>query len=275
MQSHNHRLSTLKLLFGVFATSLLFSSSVRAEATPTLGAPAYEQTVRSLYQQIQAVERKTHNPQRSREATQRLHALFDAPVIKIPFRSVTEEGAQRQIVGSGAIYFARGDLFITQDASPARSAKSSDVEESFATINGQLYAWKSGSQTGEILKRFPNDTIAFLFYRIDPSFIMEAIYREYLKAPQNFNVSEQGGVKRLMFRQVQSGGFAGILLRENPFWLSGIIGQDSASPNAKQTVWEIDPPIPLQQLPAHLKQLPRGVHFAPSPATLENRMVYL
>jgi len=102
---------------------------------------------------------------------------------------------------------------------------------------------------------------------------MRSLYQEYIKAPKNFNVSRQGKVKHLMFKQPQSG-FAGVLIRENPFWFSGFVLE---FPDSGRTtvISEFDPPIPLQSLPEKIKQLPKGVRFTPSPATLKSRMTYL
>lgn len=77
-----------------------------------------------------------------------------------------------------------------------------------------------------------------------------------------------------MSKQPQSG-FVGVLIRENPFWFSGFAVESLRDPEKEIEAWEIDPPIPLQSLPEKVKQLPKGVRFTPSAATLESRMIYL
>lgn len=270
MLKPQNRQRSLKLVTGMLAIALLFPTSVSAKSKPPLTQPTYQQNIQSLYQQIEG-NFKAQEPQRYRETSQILHALFDSPAVKIPFRTVATKGSQRIAIRSGAIYFAQGDIFIVHDV-PPRKLKNRDPEEFFATLNGKIYTWKDGSKSGEILKRYPRDTLGFLFYSLDPSGIMRSLYQDYIKAPQNFNVSRQGGVKRLMLKQPQSG--FGVLIRENPFWLSGLVVESLRDPKREIEVWEFDPPISLQSLPEKIKQLPRGVHFTPTPATLESRMVY-
>lgn len=79
--------------------------SVSAESKPSMPQPTYQQNIQSLYQQIEG-NFKVQEPQRYREISQILHALFDSPAVKIPFRAVAKKGSQRSIRESGAIYFA-------------------------------------------------------------------------------------------------------------------------------------------------------------------------
>ncbi|MCY7321259.1 MAG: hypothetical protein LH660_05520 [Phormidesmis sp. CAN_BIN36] len=268
------RQKSLKLLTGMLAIALLFPASVSAESKPSLTQPTYKQNVQSYYQQIEA-NFKAQEPQRYRKTSQILHALFDSPAVKIPFRTITIIGSRRSITSSGAIYFAQGGIFIVHDALPKAPTERYRFgsEESFATLNGEIYTWKDGSKSGEILKRYPKDTLNFLFYSIEPAGVMRSAYQEYIEAPQNFSVSKRGEVNHLMLKQPQSG-FAGVLIRENPFWLSGLVMKSTESEKTTG-ISEFDPPIPLQSLPEKIKQLPKGVRFTPSPATLERRMVYL
>jgi hypothetical protein len=247
MLVHRNSQKALKLLTGILAIVLLIPTPVIAASKPPSSPPTYEQTIQSLYRLIDT-DLKVQDPQKYRELSQVFHALFDSPVVKIPFRSVAKQGSQRWIGDSGAIYFAKGDIFIVYDVPDKASTKPSRQEESLATINGKLYSWSEGSQHGEILDRYPNDTLNFLLYRIDPGMIMRSLYYDYLlKDLKSVNISEQEGIKHLMFKQPQSS-FAGILIRENPFWLSGVVIEDPKG-TAGSWGWEIDPPIPLTTLP--------------------------
>ena len=270
MLVHRNSQKALKLLTGILAIVLLVPTPINAASKPPLSPQTYEQSIQSFYRLID-IDLKVQDPQKYRALSQVFHALFDSPIVKVPFRFSTKQGSQRTIVGSGAIYFAKGDIFIVHDVPDKASTKRSSQEESFATINGKIYAWTEGSQSGEILKRFSNDTISLLSYSTDPSGIMKSLYYDYLKAPEDFTVSEQEGVKHLRLKQPKSD-FAEVLIRENPFWLSGFVIED---PKGTASVLEFDPPIPLTTLPEKIKQLPKGVHFTPSPATLESRMPYL
>ncbi len=268
------RQRSLKLVTGIMAIALLFPTSVSAESKPSLTQPTYKQNVQSYYQGIEG-NFKAQEPQRYREISQILHALFDSPAVKIPFRTTFGTKGLQRATSSGAIYFAQGDIFIVYDTPPEASTdlRLEPEEEFVATLNGKVYTWKNGSKSGKILKRYPRDTLSLLFYSTDPAGIMRSLYQDYIKAPQNFNVSKQGGVKHLMFKQPQSI-FTGILIRENPFWFSGFVTKFTDS-EGTTGISEFDPPIPLQSLPEKIKQLPKGVRFTPSPETLESRMVYL
>ena len=169
----------LKLLTGILAIVLLIPMPINAESKPPSSLPTYDQAIQSLYHQLDTA--KVQDPQKYRALTQVFHALFDSPIVKVPFRFSTKQGSQRTIIGSGAIYFAKGDIFIVHDVPDKASTKRSSQEESFATINGKIYAWTKGSQSGEILTRSPNDTISLLLYSTDPSGIMKWLYYDYLK----------------------------------------------------------------------------------------------
>jgi hypothetical protein len=258
-----------------FAAALMVPMAVRAESQPAKALLSYEQTIQSYHQALEA-DRASMSPQRYREISQMFHALFDAPAVKITVRGVSEEGAQRATIPSKTIYFSKGDIFIIPDPIDSTSTRPPEKEEFFATLNGKVYTWREGSKGGQILSRLPNDTIAFLLYSIDPGMMMGSLYRDYYQQkPQDFIKTKQGENQRLMFKQPKSG-FAGVVVRENPFWLTGILfeTQDSKQP---KVLWglEVDPPVPLQVLPETIKQLPKGVNFTPSGATLKNWAVYL
>ncbi len=117
MLKPQNRRKAFKLFMGMLAIVLLFPTSVNAESKPSLTQPTYKQTLQSYYQQIEE-DFKGQEPQRYREISQILHALFDSPVVTIPFRAVAKKGSQRSIRGSGAIYFAQEDIFIICDGLP-------------------------------------------------------------------------------------------------------------------------------------------------------------
>lgn len=159
----------------MLAIALLFPTSLSAESKTSLTQLTYKQNVQSIYQQIEG-NFKAQEPQRYRETSEVLHALFDSPVVKIPFRTVTKKGSQRSLISSGAIHFAQGDIFIVRDTPRKASMNHFEPEESLATINGKIYNWKDGSKSGEILKRYPKDTLDFLFYNVAPARIMRSLY---------------------------------------------------------------------------------------------------
>ncbi len=273
MRLHPIGQKLLTMLPLILATVCLPPLAVRAESTPTKAPLSYQETVKSLYQSLEQ-DREQVSPERYQVFSDLYHALFDASVIQINFHGVFERGAQTTATPTSTLYFSKGEIFIIPAPHNAQLDQSQGERRFFATLNGNVYTWVEGRKEGEILKRVSNDTLNFLFYSIDPSGIGRALYDEHLKAPQNSIISEKGGVKRFMFKKPISGSFAGVLVREKPFWITGFAIATEKSTGGT-AIFEVDPPIPLETIPEAVRQLPKDVQFSPSPQTLQNWMVYL
>jgi hypothetical protein len=248
-------------LWGVCLSWWLYALPVQAE-TVTPDA-AYVDGVASMYAQIKA----DPNTPSNRAFKDVLDQLFKPAAVQIPFRFVTTTGKARSVNYAGNIYFSNGAIFINYEG---------DVpdEERFATIGDKLYTWKPNVAEGQILKRFPGDTLAFVMYMIDPSAIMRSIYSEYLTKPQDFTTATAtDGSKSLLFKKVQSG-FKGIRIQPQPFWLKAFL-LESAKGGMSTGSLEVDAPIALAQLPKELTILPTGIKFKPSDNSLKDRMTYL
>jgi hypothetical protein len=241
---------------------LLYAMPVQADTI----APdaAYLAGVESMYDQVKA----DPNTPTNRAFKDVLDQLFKPAAVQIPFRFVTETAGERSVNYAGNIYLSNGAIFINYDGE-------TPDEERFATIDDKLYTWKPNVTEGQILKRFPGDTLAFVMYMVDPSAIMRSIYSAYLTKPQDFTtVTATDGSKSLLFKKVQSG-FKGIRIQPQPFWLKAFLLESPQGKGKGVGSLEVDAPIALTQLPKELTILPTGIKFKPSDNSLKERMTYL
>ncbi|MBE9029260.1 hypothetical protein IQ266_05730 [filamentous cyanobacterium LEGE 11480] len=260
LQATWHKLA-ISMLFALTA-GLIYALPLQAAALPPKPDTGYLEGVVSMYEQVKTAPDSPSN--RAFQAV--LDQLFKPAAVQIPFRFVSESAGHRSINYAGNIYFSQGALFINYDTT--------ESDELFATVDGQLYSWKPDATEGVILKRFPGDTLAFVMYMIDPSAIMRSIYSTYLEKPNEFTVStDSSGTKSIIFKQVQNG-FKGIRLQENPFWLKAFMLEPSQNEGIDVGNLEVDPPIALDQLPKGLTVLPTTVTFKPTQESLKNRMTY-
>ncbi len=238
---------------------LLYVLPVQAATIATKPDTAYVEGVRSMYEQVKAAP----NTPTNKAFGDVLDQLFKPAAVQIPFRFITTPKGDRVVNYAGNIYFSQGAVFVNYDGA--------QDDEQFATIDGQLYMWKASASTGEILTRFPGDTLAFVMYMVDPAAIMRSIYSQYLEKPKEFNVTTAAdGTRSLLLKQAQSG-FKGIRIQPQPFWLRAFLLENQNDVGSL----EIDPPIALEQLPQELLVLPPGVKFERSKSTLKERMTYL
>jgi hypothetical protein len=242
---------------------LLYLMPVQAATIAAKPDAAYVEGVRSMYEQVKAAPDTPVN----QAFGDVLDQLFKPAAVQIPFRFVTEAKGDRVVNYAGNIYFSQGAIFINYDAG--------QDDEQFATIGDKLYVWKAGKTEGQILTRFPGDTLAFVMYMVDPSAIMRSIYSQYLEKPKDFNVTTAAdGTRSILFKQVQSG-FKGIRIQPQPFWLKGFLLENQGDKGMSVGSLEVDAPIALEQLPQGLLVLPSDVKFQPSKGTLKERMTYL
>jgi hypothetical protein len=241
---------------------LLYAMPVQAD--PIAPDAAYRAGVESMYAQVKAEP----NTPTNRAFKDVLDQLFKPAAVQIPFRFVTETAGARSVNYAGNIYFSNGAIFINYDGETPE-------EERFATIADKLYTWKPNVTEGQILKRFPGDTLAFVMYMVDPSAIMRSIYGEYLTKPQDFTTAiATDGSKSLLFKKVQSG-FKGIRIQPQPFWLKAFLLESPQGKGSGVGSLEVDAPITLTELPKELTILPTGIKFKPSENSLKERMTYL
>ncbi len=238
---------------------LLYMMPVQAAAIATPTDAAYVEGVRSMYEPVKAAP----NTPTNKAFGDVLDQLFKPAAVQIAFCFVITPKGDRVVNYAGNIYFSQGAVFVNYDGA--------QDDEQFATIDNQLYVWKAGAATGEILTRFPGDTLAFVMYMVDPAAIMRSIYSQYLEKPQEFKVTTAAdGTRSILFKQVQSG-FKGIRIQSQPFWLKAFLLENQDDVGSL----EIDVPIALTELPKGLLVLPQGVKFERSKNTLKERMTYL
>jgi hypothetical protein len=205
-------------------------------------------------------------------------AVFEPTAVKMPFKYSKVKGSSRQLIEAGTIYFAKGKIFVKHSSTTANQSPVSD----FATINGQLYAWKPGDKEGKILRRFTGDTIELVDYLIDPLLLMRYTYFDYYRSPKSFVVTKDKNVTTILRKKNQYG-FAGIKFGESPLWLGANIFSSGCNKNICPPVnadtevveFEIDRPISIPQVPAELLQLPKNVKFIKSEESVDKFLSYL
>lgn len=209
------------------------------------------------------------------EWKQLIDAIFTPKAVKLTFSTFSAIGEKenpRYSMQSGNIYYSNGELFVLYDES-----SQGEPNTNFATINGKLYAWENGAKEGEILKRIDKDTEALLIYMVDPAGFKRSVYfQSYREKPSDFNVTQQGDTKTILFKQVKWS-FAGVKIQEHPFWLRSFVfcNCQSVKPFTPVSILEVSRPIPIEQVPESVKVLPPDVKFEPSEATVEYYLKYL
>lgn len=205
-------------------------------------------------------------------------AMFEPEAVKIPFQYVKETAAGQEILQSGNIYYSKGDLFILNDLLKEDTSGITDWGTNFATIDGQLYSWKTGADSGVQLTRFQGDTIELLDYWVDPAMLMRFTYLDYQQKPEDFEVITVGEETYLR-RKSAPYGFAGMRVETAPHWMSALVTiscKETVCDASEETyVIEIDRPIPIEAIPADVQTLPEGITFEPSTQTADSYLTYL
>jgi hypothetical protein len=252
---------------GLAISVLVVGGSAIARSTTTLKAPTKHQSLQTVPVQSSV------NP--DIEWRQFIDAMFSPKAVKMAFNIFSRIGdkeSSKNVVASGNIYYSKGELFVLYD----KNSKG-EPNTNFATINGKLYAWETGTKQGTILKRIDEDTEALLIYSVDPAGFKRATYfDEYRKQPGKFSVMQQGDIKMILLKQVTRP-FGGIEIQENPFWLRSFIFCDcqSVRPTTPVSVFEVNRPVPLEKIPDSVKVLTPDVKFEPSETTVEYYLKYL
>lgn len=248
-----------KFIYGS-ATVLLFSFGVLTGSQPTTSTALATQ---------QNSETPSAQPLLDPEVEiqQFRDSLVKPKAIKILFNgfSSTREEGVKTVYDSGTIYYSKDELFVIYD-------KENKEDTNFATIEGKLYAWRTGAKAGKILKRIDNDIKMLLIYLIDVSAIKRSIYfQSYRENPDDFSVTQDGDTKTILFKKVNRP-FAGIRVQQNPFWLSSFLLCDcqSITPTTPLFGAEVSRPIPLDKIPDSVKVLPPDVEFEPTQETVES-----
>ena len=226
----------------------------------------YADVVQEVYSQIDtAADELQPIPPELKEVYE---AIFEPPAVEIPFRVLRESGESEEILYSTAIYYSQGDIVFIDDAESTLSNR----PNSFVTQGDDLYTWATDEQTGEILTRFPGDTVELVDFLINPIPLVRYLYLAYRSSPEAFTVTT---VEDETFVQ-ETGvieGLAGIRFKTDPLWLSAGVFGDASDENASEAarlIVEIDPPIPLETIPSEIQNLPEGIAFEPSENTVDS-----
>ena len=230
-----------------------------------------EEVVQSIYDQIEDAD----IPAGADNVLAMYQSIFEPAAVKIPMRIVDGDG---EVLGSSALYFSDGELFNIHEFYPEEGST-----RSFITQDGKLYTWENGETTGQILTRFTGDTVELTDYIIDFSVLMRSTYNEYLRSPDQFTANTDGDITTVIYNE-ESQPFVGIRFTEDPLWMRALLMEFEDCPfetctddqaDVRQVALEVDPPIPLEEVPAEVQQLPEEVTFEPSEQTADSFMSFL
>lgn len=231
-----------------------------------------EEIVQSIYDQIEGAD----DIQAGADNVLAMYqSIFEPAAVKIPMRIVSGDG---EVLGASALYFSDGDLFNVHEFYPEGGNT-----RSFVTQDGKLYTWQNGEATGQILTRFTGDTVELTDYIIDFSVIMRSTYNNYLRNPEQFTATENDGTTTILYNG-ETQPFLGIRFTEEPLWMRALLMEFEDCPfescteqqtDMQRVALEVDPPIPLEAIPAEVRQLPEDVTFEPSEQTADSFMSFL
>lgn len=194
-------------------------------------------------------------------------AIFEPDAVKISFREIGDYSNGREIQVVGEIYYSEGDIFLLNFAKGETNPPAN-----FATVDGDLYRWTPDEPTGEKLTRYPGDAAALAAHFIDPAAIAQKIYQQTQSQPDLFTQTAVEGGTDYEYKDA-SVIFRGIRVLEEPLWLkqfisySGCFGDQCSPERRARYIFEIDRPLPVNEIPDEVRQLPKDVNFEPSERT--------
>jgi hypothetical protein len=241
---------------------------VRADNSGASESDGYEQAVAELYATIEDSKKApTLNlfPQLIELAKQ----VFEPDIVKISFTIERRAESATTIENTGEIWFARGRLFLFDRP----TGDSDKCLPSYRTIGDELLEWRSGEARGKSLKRFPGDTVEFMWYLVDPSIIKRNVYSRYLLQPRIFERKNSEAGTLLLFTKPTTV-FLGIEVLEDPLWFRSVWLLHTDYPE-ETLVMTMERPQPQSELPEEFALPPDGVVFEDVEETVESRMPYL
>ena len=144
----------------------------------------------------------------------------------------------------------------------------------WATSEG-VFEWERGKMDGMKIKRSNEDLVAYLYYLTDPSWVMAALYHEYLTEPNRFTVvsGRKKGIWELRFKKPRDG-FRAIYVIKKPLWFYGLSG---IRPNGNGETVEaiISEPTEVKGLPESAEKQFKAIKFQDSELSLHRHMLFL
>ena len=197
------------------------------------------------------------------QLAERIHGLF----LRYPFLHIVVNGPSE--MGEKMV---KTDIYINADNIYVIQAD--EGWNLWATSEG-VFEWEHGKRDGIKIKRSVEDLVAYIYYLTDPSWVMAAIYHEYLSEPKKFTVipSKKEGLWELRLKMPRDG-FRAIYVVKKPLWFYGLsMNKPGASGGTAEMV--ISEPREVKGLPEGFKRQFKEIKFQDSALTLHRHMVFL
>jgi hypothetical protein len=142
----------------------------------------------------------------------------------------------------------------------------------FAVTAHGVFEWQTGKKNGIKIARNDQEILGYLLYIIGANLFEGALYEDYLRAPDTFNVVPGKGGKWKEFRlKKPRDGFEAVYLTEKPLWFYGM---RIKTPRTGTLERLISAPEQIEKIPDDVKTRLKKIHFDDSPLSLARHMVW-
>ena len=237
----------------------LFFTVAATLAGPANSSAKWDQLVSSYIKGYASI--KEPRPVAYPQMADRLRTLFHGRKVS-HVQLFAEKNGKRQLRTD--IYYRSGELHIIQH-----------VEGwSLVTKGPNAYEWEVGKKQGLITRATTNDLVDYLMYVTDPSYIMTAMYHDYLTNPKTYhNQARAEGDCIKLTRKEHVSPFNAIFVVKKPFWFCGF--QMSDPGNGRSAARFFSQPKSIKEAPQGVFTRLNGIQFRRSELSIRRHMVYL
>jgi hypothetical protein len=195
-------------------------------------------------------------------------SLFKPEAIALDFSAIQlfTDGSKKTTAGT--IWYSKGRIFLEHTAIP-----DGETPWEYATVGDKLLGWKHGDSKVTSFKRYPGDTVDFLWYLADVSAIKASLHFMFLQKPDAFDARDSPPWRRLVLREPLEG-FRELAIRASPLWLREVVYTIPTGEEAEVRMI-VDPPRTIDALPARLESNLPKVQIEPIDWTIKSRMEFL
>lgn len=195
-------------------------------------------------------------------------SLFEPKAVALDFSTTEALRSGLKKTTAGTIWYSEGRIFIEHTKVP-----DGETPWSYATVGGKLLGWKHGDSKAVSFKRYPGDTVDFLWYITDASAIKASLHFTFLQDPSAFDVRESPPWRRLVLREPLEG-FSELVVRESPLWLRTLVYRIPAGDTVEVRM-TVEPPRAMDALPKRLESIVPNLEVEPTDRTIKSRMEFL
>jgi hypothetical protein len=195
-------------------------------------------------------------------------SLFEPEAIALDFSAIQEFADGSKKTTAGTIWYSKGRIFLEHTAIP-----DGETPWEYATVGDKLFGWKHGDSKLTSFKRYPGDTVDFLWYIADVSAIKASLHFMFLEKPEAFDVRDSPPWQRLVLREPLEG-FRELGIRASPLWLREVVYTIPTGEEAEVRMI-VEPPRSIDALPERLESNVPKVQIEATEWTIKSRMEFL